>query len=194
MSLTLELEFFQTCGFHRIMPAIKLHYSIVFPEKIVKQFSVKFEKPPKMALFTTFSGKTLKVICQVKRPKYEKTIEHYWKNCLWTFWKSKRILIWTIRSRDIAVLKDLPNLALWPLFPNFGRTRFFPDMRFAPKCQVPSYLLFKHGLDTKSMVRFFVKYKKPSKITFFTTFSQISGKPDFSQKIQIRHFSSIMIP
>ena len=194
MSLTPELEFFQTCGFHRIMPAIKLHYSKLFPEKIVKQFSVKFEKPPKMALFTTFSGKTLKVICQVKRPKYEKTIEHYWRNCLWTFWKSKQILIWTIRSRDIAVLKDLPNLALWPLFPNFGRTRFFPDMRFAPKCQVPSYLLFKHGLDTKSMVRFFVKYKKPSKITFFTTFSQISGKPDFSQKIQIRHFSSIMIP
>ena len=31
-------------------------------------------------------------------------------------------------------------------------------------------------------------------ICLFSTFSQISGKPDFSQKIQIRHFSSIMIP
>ena len=76
MSLTLERNFFRRAVF-RIMPAIKLHYSKVFPEKIVKQFSVKFEKPPKMALFTTFSGKTLKVICQVKRPKYEKTIKHY---------------------------------------------------------------------------------------------------------------------
>ena len=127
-----------------------------------------------MALFTTFFGKTSKANFRVMGPKYGKAV--------WTCSKENpnRFGFGPSLPEIKPFLKQLPNLTLWPFFPHFGRTRFFPDMRFAPKCRVPSYLLFKHSLDTKSMVRFFAKCKKPSKITFFTTFSQISENPDFS--------------
>ena len=107
------------------------------------------------------------------------------KNCLWPFWKFKWILIWTIRYGDKAVLKHLPILVLLPLFPNFGRTRFFLKIRFAPECRVPSYLLFKHGLDTKSMVRFFVKCEKPPEITFSPHFPKFWENQIFPKKSKI---------
>ena len=71
--LTPEPEFFRRCGFHRIMPAIKLHDFKVFSEKSNEAIFRKIRKPPKMALFTTFFGKTLKAISWVKGRKYERT-------------------------------------------------------------------------------------------------------------------------
>jgi len=126
MSLTPELEFFQTCGFHRIMPAIKLHYSKVFPEKIVKQFSVKFEKPPKMALFTTFSGKTLKVICQVKRPKYEKTIRTLLKELSLDFLKIQTDFDLDHPFQRYSCFKRPTKFGTSATFPEFWENQIFP--------------------------------------------------------------------
>ena len=56
------------------MPAINLHDFKVYPEESNEEIFHKIQKPPKMALFTIFFGKTLKVICRVKEPKYGKTV------------------------------------------------------------------------------------------------------------------------
>ena len=134
-SVSRELQLSRTCGFHRNMSTIMGHDFEAFPRQINEEMLRKMRKNTEKWHFSPpFLTKLRRRFTGGRNQIWKNVLRVCKKNYLCSFWKSKRILIWTIRPRGIAVLESPPKFGTFATFPNFGRTRIFLNMRISPKC------------------------------------------------------------
>ena len=145
---------------------------------------------PKNVFFTTFLALLPRPFTRWRNENINKLIKHGTWFRLSTFRKSNQISILTTRSADMAILKMALFDQFWHFFPNFGRTRFFLNMRFAPKSG-HFWLPIAYRKSEKSLEPIFHKFRKT---TTNGTFSQILGPPNFFSKIRLCQFSSLLTP
>ena len=135
-AVTPEREFCRTCSFRRIVPGVILHDFKVFREKMNDEiFRERRKTIEKDTVFVYIRRR----FARWRAENIKKLIERGTSFGLWSLWKSNRISIWTDRYGDIAVLKEVPNLALSPLFPIFGEPEFSRTWGF--RQNVPTIIL-----------------------------------------------------
>ena len=130
-----------------------------------------------------------KVISQVKERKYQQT--NRTRNIIQTFsfQKIKSDFDFDHPFGRYGCLKICTTCPILVLFPKYLENRIFPKHAvFTKMCPLLSFMIlncFQRKLKTK----FSVKLEKLRKMALFTTFSQITGPPDFFSKIRKRYFS-----
>ena len=74
-------------------------------------------------------------------------------------------------------------------FPKFRENQIFPEHAVFAKMWPLSSFMILNLFTRKLMTTFSIKCEKLRKMALFTTFPQISGKPEFFSKIRQRQFS-----
>ena len=175
--ITLEQDFFLTCSFHRIVPGIILLDSKVFPEKIMKKFSLKCKKAIEKwhLICRNFEGDLRDEGTEIS--KNHSNAEHTMFFRLFEnpngFWFGPSVLeVWEFYN----------TYQIWHFCHfsrNLGEPEFSRACCFARMCLLLCFVILK-CFQRKLMWKFSVKCEKPPKIWFFTTFSHFPKPQDFS--------------